>query len=77
MLKLIKYIHNFTLKIFIYLDLRDANHSDFCGIIPVFKAALRITIWNVKIMANYDFKMGPDKITRVTSTSTPVIPDHQ
>ena len=54
---------------------RDANHSDFCGIIWIFKADYRITISNVKITANNDFKMVPDKITGVTPTSTLVIPD--
>ena len=54
---------------------RDANHSNFSGIIPIFKADFCITITNVK--ANNDFKMVPDKITGVTPTSTPVIPDHR
>ena len=53
---------------------RDANHSDFCGILPIFKANFRIMILNVKIMANDKLKMVPDKITGVTPTSTPVIP---
>ena len=53
---------------------RDANHSDFCRIILIFKAGFRITILNVKITANNNFKMVPDKITGVTLTSTPVIP---
>ena len=41
---------------------RDANHSDFCGIVPIFNANFRITISDVKIPANNDFKMVPDKI---------------
>ena len=56
---------------------RDANHSDFYGTIPIFKADSRIMISNVKITANKDFKMVPDKITGVTPTSTQVIPDHR
>ena len=52
---------------------RDANHSDFCGIIQIFKADFRITILNVKITANNDFKMVPNKITWVTITSAPVL----
>ena len=47
---------------------RDANHSDFCGIIPFFKANFRITISVVKIPQNNDFKMVPDKIKDVTLT---------
>ena len=43
----------------------------------IFKAYFRITTLNVKIMANNDFKMVPAKITEVTPTSTPVIPDHR
>ena len=43
---------------------RDANHSNFCGIIPIFKADFRITISNVKIMANNNFKMVSDKKNR-------------
>ena len=31
---------------------RDANHSDFCEIIPIFKANFPITISNIKITAN-------------------------
>ena len=47
-----------------YLDRhKDANHSDFCGIILIFKADFRITILNVKITANNKFKMVQDKIT--------------
>ena len=34
---------------------RDANHSDFCGIIPFFKADFRNTILGVKIPQNNDF----------------------
>ena len=60
-----------------YAAVGDANHSDFCGIIPIFKANFRITISNVKIAANNNLKMVPDKITGVTPTSTPVIPDHR
>ena len=43
--------------------------------IPIFVADFCITILNIKIAANNDFKMVPDKITGVTSTSTPVIPE--
>ena len=43
----------------------------------VFKANLGILILIVKITANNDFKMVPGIITGVTSTSTPVIPDHR
>ena len=39
---------------------RDANHSDFCGIIPIIKANFRITILDVKITANCDFNTVPD-----------------
>ena len=41
------------------------------------KADFHITIWKVKITANNDFKMVPDKITGVTPTSTPVLPNHR
>ena len=58
------------------LVFRDANHLDFCGIMPIFKANFRIRISDVKITANNNFKMVPDKITGVTSTTTPVIPEH-
>ena len=53
------------------------NHSDFCGMIPIIKANFRSTIVIVKITANTDFKMVPDKITGVNPISTPVIPDHR
>ena len=56
---------------------RDANYSDFCGIIPIFKADFRIMISNFKITANNNSKMVPDKITAATPTFTPVIPDHR
>ena len=52
---------------------RDANHSDFCIIILFFKADFRITISDVKIPQNNDFKMVPDKIKDVTLTYTPVL----
>ena len=55
---------------------RDANISNFCGIVLIFKADLRIRISNVKITANNNLKMIPDKITGVTSTSTSIEPDH-
>ena len=42
-----------------------------------FKANFRITISNVKITANNNFKMVPDKITGVTPTFTMVIPYHR
>ena len=45
--------------------------------IPIFKANFRITNSNVKITAHNHFKMVPNKITGVTPTSTPVIPDHR
>ena len=51
---------------------RDANHSNFSGIKQIFKAVFHITISNVKIKANNDFKMVPDKIMRVSRTSAPV-----
>ena len=53
---------------------RDANHSDFCGIVQIFKVDFPITILKVYIRAIDDFKMVPDKITGATLTSTPVIP---
>ena len=56
--------------------IRDANQSDFCGIILIFKADFRITISNIKLTTNDDFKMVPDKIMGVTLTSTLIIPDH-
>ena len=40
---------------------RDANHSDFCIIILIFKADFRIMISEVKIPANNDFNMVADK----------------
>ena len=52
--------------------LRDANHSDFCGIITIFKANFRIKISDVKIPANNDFKMVPDKIKEVASACTQI-----
>ena len=52
---------------------RDANHSDFCGIITFFKANFRVTISDVKIPQNNDFKMVPDKIKDVTLTCTPFL----
>ena len=73
----------YFLNVFIQLSVtdncpicRDANHSDFCGNILIFKADFRITFSNVKITANDDFKMVPDKITGVTLNSTLGIPDH-
>ena len=42
-----------------------------------FKADFRITILNVKITANNDLKMVPDKIMVVTPFSALVIPDHR
>ena len=55
---------------------RDGNHSGFCGII-IFKADFRIMVLEVKIPANNDFKMVPDKIKEVTSTCTPIwIPEN-
>ena len=55
---------------------REANYSDFYGIILIFKADFRITISNMKIKANNNFKMVPDQITGLIPTSTPVIPDN-
>ena len=52
---------------------RDANHHDFCRIIPFFKADFSITISDVKIPQNNDFKMVPDKIKDFTLTYTPVL----
>ena len=53
---------------------RDANHnhSDFCGIIPIFRADFHITISDAKILANNDYKILQDKIKEVTSTCTPI-----
>ena len=53
------------LQLHIY-DYRDANHSDFCGIIPIFKADFHITTSEVQIPLNNDFNMVPDKIKGVT-----------
>ena len=53
----------------LYAYIRDANHSNYCGIILIFKAYFRIRISNVKISANNNLKMVPNKIMRVTSTS--------
>ena len=55
--------------------LRDANHSDFCGIIPFFKADFRITILKSKFrkMTILQANMVPDKIKDVTLTCTPVL----
>ena len=51
---------------------RDANHSDFCGIIRIFKSDFRITISDIKIPANNDFKSVPDKIKEVAPPCTPM-----
>ena len=56
--------------------IKDANHSHFCGILLFFKADFRITISDVEIPANNDFKMVPDKIKGVIPTATPVLYDH-
>ena len=56
---------------------RDANHSDFCKSIPIFKANFHITILNVKFTSYNNLKMVPDKITGGTPSSTPVILDHR
>ena len=61
----------------LFTTARDANPSDFCGIIPIFKVHFRITILNVKITANNHFKMESIKITRITPTSTLIISDHR
>ena len=45
---------------------RDANHSDFCGILRIFKADFRIKIFDVKMSANNDLKTVPDKISGTT-----------
>ena len=47
----------------------DANHSDLCGIIPVFKYDVCITISDVKILANKDFKTVSDKIKEAAPVS--------
>ena len=49
---------------------RDANHSNFCRIIPFFKADFRITNSEVKIPQNNDLeaKIVPDRIKDVTHT---------
>ena len=54
---------------------RDANHSDFCGIIPFYKAYFRITILDVNIpqIKILQAKMVPDKLKDVTLTYTPVL----
>ena len=54
---------------------RDANHSNFCGIIPFFKADFRNTILDVKFrnMMILQAKVVPDKIKDVTPTYTPVL----
>ena len=54
---------------------RDANHSDFCGISPFFKANFRITILDVKFrkITILHAKMVPDKIKDVTLKYTPVL----
>ena len=51
------------------ISVRDANHSNFQGQF----------LHNNFEHQNYDnnLKMVPDKITGVTPTSTPVIPDHR
>ena len=54
-------INSSNLSCFIWPKYRDANHSDFCGIIPVFKADFRIMILDIKILTNNDFDMVPDK----------------
>ena len=41
---------------------RDANHSDFCGIIRIFKYDFCITISDLKILAKKDFEKVADKI---------------
>ena len=54
---------------------RDANHSDFCRIIPFFKAKFSITILDVKFhkITILQAKMEPDKIKDVTPTYTPFL----
>ena len=52
---------------------RDANHSDFCGIIPIVKDNFSITISDVKILENNDFNTVPDQIKGVSPTATPML----
>ena len=59
------------------IDLQRCPLFQFLWDHTVFKAHFCVTISNVKTTANYNFKMVPDKITGVTPTSTPVIPDHE
>ena len=51
---------------------RHANHSDFCGFIPIFKSDFRIMISDIKILANNNFKMVRDKIKEVAPPCTPM-----
>ena len=44
---------------------RDANHSDFCRIISIFKSDFHIMISDIKILANNDFQLLLDKIKEV------------
>ena len=44
---------------------RDACHSGFCGIIPIFKSDFHIRISDIKVLANNDFQPLPDKIKEV------------
>ena len=57
------------------LSNRDANHSNFCGIIPFFKTDFRITISDIKFrkITILQAKMVPDKIRDVTLTYTSVL----
>ena len=49
---------------------RDANHPDFCGIVPIFTSDFRIMISDIKIQANNDFNRVPDKIKGVSPSAT-------
>lgn len=51
---------------------RDANHSNFCGVIPIFKSVLRIMFSEIKIPASKDLKMLQDKIKEVAPPCTPL-----
>ena len=62
---------NITKKIVDWDLNRDANHSYFCGLLPIFKANFHITISDV-IPANNNFTLVLGKIKEVTSTCTSI-----
>ena len=73
----IKVLNDFSSFSLLSMLIGDANHYDFCGILPIFKANFHIMNLNVEITANNHFKKEPDKITGVTPTSSWVIHDHR